>query len=132
MYKKNKSIEREDGGGDGAGGAGWGGGGGGTVAQLDRPPLASILQNPASEIDEEVRSAHLTSMFDYCANRGWLMTGTHIRRFVFNQRSNTEEGLTEVLSWIDQAKRYQALPPRLWLHWRSLALLIRGHVQTGR
>lgn len=27
------------------------------------------------------------------------------KRFVFNQRSNTEEGLTEVLSWIDQAKR---------------------------
>jgi hypothetical protein len=24
---------------------------------------------------------------------------------VFNQRSNTEEGLTEVLAWIDQAKR---------------------------
>jgi hypothetical protein len=58
---------------------------------------------------------------------------THIRRFVFNQRSNTEEGLAEVLSWIDQAKRYQALPPLDSGHTGArVALLTRGHGQAGR
>lgn len=35
------------------------------------------------------------------------------RRFVFDRRSHTEEGLAELSTWIEQAQRWRVLPRHL-------------------